>query len=70
MKAKGTIARLAIGCSFPETGETGSWLFTGGDHREKGTAVSPLFNDVAEACKWAALNRWRSCGNAGFIYNP
>ncbi len=42
---KRTIAQVAIQCDHPETGKTGTWLFTGESHRIPGTSVSPVFPD-------------------------
>ena len=43
---QGTLAQVAIQCIDPETGMTGSWLFTGLSHRELGSRVTPVFADV------------------------
>lgn len=45
---KGTIARTAIQCICPDTGKTGSFLFTGESHRIQGSRVTPVFPDLAE----------------------
>jgi hypothetical protein len=54
----GTLADCAIQCIHPETGETGCWLFTAGNHRAKGTTVSPVFDDVVDLFLCAKLNQW------------
>ncbi|HSS99163.1 MAG TPA: hypothetical protein VLK33_19145 [Terriglobales bacterium] len=45
---KGTIARVAIQCDCPDTGLTGSFLFTGESHKTKGSRVTPVYDDLAE----------------------
>lgn len=45
---KGLIARLAIQCECPDTGKTGSFLYSGESHRNKQSRVTPIYNDLAE----------------------
>ncbi len=63
---KGTIARLAIQCDCPDTGETGSFLFTGESHRAKGSRVTPVYDDLSELFP-AVRAEWEevTSGNAG-----
>lgn len=56
----GTIAREAIQCVCPDTGETGSFLFTGESHRNPGSRVSPIFSGLAGVFEWANANGWES----------
>ncbi len=63
-KAEGTIARTAIQCTCPDTGKTGSFLYTGTSHRESGSRVSPVCRDLAELYTWTAENDWLSEGGA------
>jgi hypothetical protein len=67
---RGTIARLAIQCDCPDSGLTGSFLFTGESHKTKGSRVSPVYDDLAELFP-AVKQDWVevSCGNGayGFI---
>ena len=56
---KGTIARTAIQCDYPN-GKTGTFIFTGEDHRNPDAIVSPLFPSVYEMVKWANANNWTS----------
>ena len=57
---QGLIAQTAVQCVHPESGLTGSWLFGGGNHKEKGAAVSPLFADCFDLFTWANANGWQS----------
>jgi len=43
---KGTIARVAISCTYPDTGEIGCFLYTGDTHRDTNNIVSPVFGDL------------------------
>ena len=54
----GLLAKYTIQCEFPETGETGNWLFEGDDHRKEGTSLSPFFKDLGEFFKWCYANEW------------
>lgn len=45
---RGTIARLAIQCDCPDTGATGSFLYTGESHRQRLSRVTPVYDDLAE----------------------
>jgi len=49
---RGTICRIASQCIDPETGNTGTWLFSGQDHREKDSRRTPLFPDFYSLCRW------------------
>ena len=68
----GTIARLAIQCICPDTGEKGSFLFTGESHFNKGSRVTPVYEDLQELFS-SVKPDWREIqdGNAGlgFISN-
>lgn len=44
----GLIARVAIQCVCPDTGITGSFLFSGDSHRASQSRVSPIYSDLAE----------------------
>lgn len=63
---KGTIARVAIQCECPDTGLTGSFLFTGESHKTKGSRVSPIYDDLAELFP-AVKAHWQEVveGNCG-----
>lgn len=67
---KGLIARLAIQCECPDSGITGSFLFSGESHRNKHSRVTPVFDDLAELFP-AVREHWQEIreGNAslGFI---
>jgi hypothetical protein len=43
---KGLIARLAIQCVCPDTGETGDFLFSGESHRNKQSRVTPIYHHL------------------------
>ncbi len=47
-------------CTHPDTGEDGCWLFRGSDHRQPGTAISPLFQDLVPLWDWMVANGYRS----------
>ena len=55
---RGLIARVAIQCDCPDTGHTGSFLFTGATHRASGSRVSPVYDDLAELFP-AVRAEWR-----------
>ena len=71
----GLIARVAIQCECPDTGVTGTFLFSGESHRSKHSRVTPVYNDLHELL--TSLNfpnsNWTEVqdGNCsfGFIYN-
>lgn len=58
----GTIARVAIQCRHPVTGETGTFLFVGDSHRDKTAPVSPVKSSVLELYQWARVNNWQQVG--------
>lgn len=58
----GTLADIAIQCVHPETKSTGCWLFVAGNHREHGTSVSPLFDNLAPLYGWMRENGWKTIG--------
>lgn len=66
---KGTICQLAIQCNCPDTGETGNFLFRGLSHREPGSRVSPIFEDLADLYAWAKtrFDQISGGGNLAFI---
>lgn len=51
-------AKYTIQCTCPDTGKTGDWLFSGDDHREKGTQISPVFTGLTELFGWMKRNGW------------
>lgn len=55
---RGLIARVAIQCVCPDTGETGSFLFSGESHRASCSRVSPVYDDLAELFP-AVRAEWR-----------
>ncbi len=64
---RGLIARVAIQCTCPDTGATGSFLFSGESHRNKLSRVSPVYDDLAELFP-AVRAEWQevtdgNCGN-------
>lgn len=63
---KGTIAKLAIQCTDPDSGEVGCFLFTGDSHRIEGSRCSPVFDDLVPLFNWTKDNAWeeRSIGVA------
>jgi len=67
---KGLIARVAIQCECPDTGATGSFLFSGESHRNKQSRVTPVYDDLHELFH-AVKADWREVtpGNCsqGFI---
>ncbi len=68
---RGLIARLAIQCTCPDTGHTGSFLFTGPTHRASQSRVSPVFHDLYEMFTSPAFRAdWQEVvnGNAGHGY--
>ena len=73
---RGLIARVAIQCQCPDTGETGTFLFSGESHRNKLSRVTPVFDDLHELL--TTLNRadsnWEEVKTGdcslGFIFNP
>lgn len=54
----GLIARTAIQCVCPDTGKTGSFLFSGESHRNKGSRVTPVFNDLTALYQFLNFNDW------------
>lgn len=54
----GLLARSTTQCIDPDSGECGSWLFVGGDHRKPGARISPVFSDLLPFFKWADENGW------------
>jgi hypothetical protein len=52
-------ANLAIQCDCPNTGKTGSFGFTGGNHRVKNTRVTPVFDCVSKAIAWLKARGWK-----------
>jgi hypothetical protein len=44
----GLIARLAIQCICPDTGQEGSFLYSGESHKTKHSRVTPVYDDLAE----------------------
>jgi len=70
----GLIARVAIQCDCPDTGLTGTFLYSGESHKNKQSRVTPVFDDLVEM--FTALNapgsRWEAvskgdCSN-GYIF--
>lgn len=45
---RGLFARVAVQCTCPDTGATGSFLFTGESHRTSCSRVTPVYADLAE----------------------
>lgn len=60
---RGTIARVAVQCVCPDTGLTGSFLFTGETHRNPGSRVTPVYPDCASLFI-ASRAEWESIGDA------
>lgn len=66
----GTIARVAIQCIDPATGQTGDFLFTGESHREQGARVSPLFGCLQSLFEWTRTAGWEPyCDHTAFRYS-
>ncbi len=62
---KGLIARIAIQCQHPQTGKTGCWAFSGQNHKDTDSIVSPFFSDYAEVVHWMnATGQWDAVGAA------
>ena len=59
---KGTLCDVASQCVDPETGVTGSWLFSGGSHKEPDARVTPVFKDLHECFTWIYKNGFRGLG--------
>lgn len=68
-KPRGLLASVAIQCTEPESGKTGSFLFIGDSHKGKDAAVSPVFADTMALHKWCSENGWRSIAGR-YIYEP
>lgn len=51
-----------IQCQHPESGKTGCWLYSGNDHRQGGTAISPVFSDLYDLFRWMMANGWETFG--------
>jgi len=66
MLMKGTIVRAAIQCECPDTLKTGDFLFRGGSHREKGSRVSPIFDNYGELYLWSK-SRFDAVSNGSVI---
>jgi hypothetical protein len=59
--AQGVLASLATQCTCPDTGLTGSFLFTGESHRNPGSRVSEVYPGLAEL--FPAIKRdWETIG--------
>lgn len=70
---KGLIARVAIQCDCPDTGATGTFLFSGESHRNKHSRVTPVYDDLHELLcsvkpQWQEIKDG-NCG-LGFVFNP
>jgi len=67
----GLVARLAIQCTCPDTGATGSFLFAGESPKSRHSRVTPIYPDLAELFPAVKASGWQEVkdGNAGFIYN-
>jgi hypothetical protein len=59
---RGLIARPAIQCTCPDTGETGCFLFSGETHRAAGSRVTPVFADCV-ALFSALRGQWEQVGH-------
>jgi hypothetical protein len=57
---KGTVARVAIQCKCPDSGETGSFIFTGESYKISGSRVSPVFPSLLDLYEWNKTNGWIS----------
>lgn len=55
-------ASYTIQCVHPETGKTGCWVFSGQDHRQPGTSISPFFPDIVPLHEWLRDNGWEAFG--------
>lgn len=55
---EGTIGREAIQCCDPDTDAHGTFLYTGADHNESGSRVSPIFSNYGDLCAWCKVNGW------------
>jgi hypothetical protein len=69
--ANGLLASMAIQCQCPDTGEIGTFLFTGESHRGSGSRVTPVM-DVYELFQWMRENGWSQIGHgspARYIYH-
>lgn len=66
---RGLTARVAIQCDCPDTGHTGSFLFSGESHRSAGSRVSPVYDDLSELFP-AVRADWQEVvpGNCGHGY--
>lgn len=72
----GLIARVAIQCPCPDTGEVGCFLFSGDSVKVRGSRVSQVYACIAELL-WDANqpgSQWHqvtpgNCAN-GFVYTP
>jgi hypothetical protein len=52
--------KYTIGCTHPETGKVGSWLFSGSNAWTPGTTISPVFSTYAELVVWLWDNGYRA----------
>jgi hypothetical protein len=58
----GLIARVAIQCACPDTGEIGSFLYSGETPRAKGSRVTPVYADLAGLFA-ATRGQWAQVGH-------
>lgn len=65
---RGLIARVAIQCTCPDTGHTGTFLFSGETWRAKGSRVSPVYDDCYEMLP-AIRRDWAPAGDA-YTFQP
>lgn len=55
------IAKIALQCIHPISGDTGTFLYkNGSSHRDPEAALSECFTDLAELHAWAIADGWRS----------
>ena len=66
---RGLIARVAIHCVCPDTGDEGCFLYSGESHRTKGSRVSLVYPDLA-ALFQAVRSDWQEVqdGNCAYGY--
>lgn len=74
---RGTIARLAIQCTCPDSGAIGCFLFTGDSHRTPGMRCTPVMDQV-ELYKYVKAQGWKEVSQgqrpagsiAAYTYEP
>jgi hypothetical protein len=59
----GTVAKTAIQCTNQATGETGTFLFIGENHRDPLSVVSPTMDGIWDLFQWCKEHEWKANGS-------